>query len=145
MACSFAKAIGAGFVGACALTLLHEVTRRSTRRAPRLDILGMRALARSLRAADVRPPSRLHESALAGDLVANTAFYSLVAAAGPQNALLSGSLLGVGAGLGSVILPQPFGLGRGPTGRTVATQAMTIGMYVAGGMMAAAAYKRMRE
>ena len=36
------KAVAAGVVGAAVLTVLHEMTRRRVRRAPRLDIGGMR-------------------------------------------------------------------------------------------------------
>lgn len=138
------KALAAGFAGACALTILHEILRRSVPRAPRLDILGMRSIAKGMRMAGQQPPDRLHETALAGDLLANTAYYSLVGAAGSEKAMLTGSLLGVGAGLGAVLLPKPMGLGVGPSDRTVGTQAMAVSLYLTGGMLAAAAYRKLR-
>ena len=138
------KALAAGFAGACALTILHEILRRSVPRAPRLDILGMRSIAKGMRMAGQKPPEKLHETALAGDLLANTAYYSLVGAAGSEKAMLTGSLLGVGAGLGAVLLPKPMGLGVGPSDRTVGTQAMAVSLYLTGGMLAAAAYRKLR-
>ena len=66
------KALGSGLVGACALTLIHETARRFVDDAPRMDVVGMRALARGLRAVDVEPPVPLHEAALVGDLAANS-------------------------------------------------------------------------
>jgi hypothetical protein len=47
---SFARALISGFVGARTLTLIHETARRVNPNAPRMDILGMRAISKSLRA-----------------------------------------------------------------------------------------------
>lgn len=138
------RALAAGFAGACALTILHEIVRRRVPRAPRLDVLGMRAIAKGMRMAGGDPPDNLHDTALAGDLIANTAYYSLVAAGGADKALLTGSLLGAGAGLGAILLPKPMGLGAGPSDRTAATQAMAVSLYLTGGMLAGAAYRKMR-
>jgi hypothetical protein len=69
-----------GVAGAVALTSVHEVARRITDTAPRMDVLGMRAIARATGSGsgedgDARPG--LHNAALAGDLVANSAYYAL--------------------------------------------------------------------
>jgi L-ascorbate metabolism protein UlaG (beta-lactamase superfamily) len=135
------KALGSGTVGAVALTALHETARRVLPNAPRADLLGERAIDRSLRALGRRPPSgpRLHRWALAGDLLSSSLFYSLVGSHGGRKAWLRGSLLGLGAGLGVVVLPGPLGLGSRPSARTPATVAMTLAWYVAGGLAAAAA------
>ncbi|MEA2695189.1 MAG: hypothetical protein QOJ16_4576 [Acidobacteriota bacterium] len=135
------KALGGGTAGAVALTALHETARRVLPNAPRADLLGERAIDRSLRALGRRPPSgpQLHRWALAGDLLSNSLFYSLVGSHGGRKAWLRGSLLGLGAGLGAVVLPGPLGLGSRPSTRTPATVAMTLAWYVAGGLAAAAA------
>jgi len=134
------KALGSGLVGAVALTLIHETARRlAPESAPRVDVLGMRAIAKTMRAVDAEPPIPLHEAALVGELVSNTAYYSLVGLGPREDALRNGALLGLAAGLGAVFLPGPLGLGRQPT-ETPATQAMTVAWYVAGGLAAAAAY-----
>jgi hypothetical protein len=106
-----------------------------------MDIVGMRGIAATMRAIGQRPPSKLHETALVSDLVFNTAYYSAVGAAGRDKALSTGTLLGLGAGLGAVGLPQPLGLGVGPSDRTFATQLMTVGLYALGGLVAGAAYR----
>src|SRR5690349_10569171 len=75
-------AVGAGIAGAVALTLVHETARRVIPHAPRVDVIGVRAIARPMRAAGYEPPhyNRLHNIALAGDLAANSAYYSLIGA-----------------------------------------------------------------
>jgi hypothetical protein len=136
------KALAGGLAGACALTLIHEAARRVMPDvAPRMDVLGMRAIAKTARAVDAEPPVPLHEAALVGDLVSNSVYYSLVAAGGREDALRNGALLGLAAGIGAVVLPERLGLGRQPTEHTPATQLMTVAWYLAGGLAAAAAYR----
>lgn len=139
------RALSSGLAGACALTLLHESVRRFVPNAPRADILGMRAIAKGLLAADVEPPADkpLHRVALVGDIVSNAVYYSAIGLGKADNALLSGTVLGVLAGAGAVALPGPMGLGEAPTNRTTATQAMTVGWYLFGGLVAAAMYRRL--
>ena len=135
------KALGSGLVGACALTLVHETARRFIDDAPRMDVLGMRALSKVARAADLDPPVPLHEAALVGDLVSNSFYYSLVGAGAREDALRNGALLGLAAGLGAVYLPEPLGLGRQPTEDSPQTQLMTVAWYLVGGLAAGAAYR----
>lgn len=133
------RALGSGLAGACALTLIHQTARQVTDKAPRADILGMRAIAKSMRKLDHEPPpdDRLFWWTLAGDLAANSVYYSLVGSG--RRPWVRGGLLGLGAGLGAVALPGPLGLGTRPTGRTLATKVMTVAWYLAGGFIAAAA------
>jgi hypothetical protein len=136
------KALGSGLVGAVALTLIHETGRRMRDDAPRLDVLGMRAIAKSLQAADVEQPDmELRDLALAGDLVSNSFYYSLIGLGKREDAWLCGAALGLAAGLGAVTLPGPLGLGPQPTERAPTTQLMTVAWYLAGGLAAAAAYR----
>ena len=134
--------LGGGLLGAVALTVLHETVRRFIPEAPRADILGMRAIKKVMESADAEPPAddELHDWALGGDLLSNTFYYSLIGLAKPENAVLAGTALGLVAGVGAVALPGPMGLGTAPTKRTEATVAMTIGWYLAGGLVTAAAY-----
>lgn len=140
---SLPKAAASGLIGACTLTLIHESARQFMPDAPRMDVLGMRAIAKSLRLLDeeVPPGDRLHKITLAGDIVSNSAYYSLVGAGKPDGALLRGTLLGLAAGIGAVVLPEPLGLGDAPSARTPQTKVMTIGWYLAGGIAAALAYR----
>jgi hypothetical protein len=135
------KALGSGLLGACALTLIHETARRvAPETAPRMDVLGMRAIQKAVRAVDAEPPVPLHEAALVGDIVSNSLYYSLVGAGSRGDALRNGALLGLAAGIGAVFLPGPLGLGRQPTD-TPTTQALTVAWYLAGGLAAGAAYQ----
>jgi hypothetical protein len=117
--------------------------RRRIPDAPRMDLLGMRAISKSMRKLDQEPPSgkRLFRLAILGDLVSNSLYYSLVGLGeGGRNAWLRGSLLGLAAGTGAVILPSSLGLGAAPSRRTPSTQLLTVLLYLSGGLAAAAVY-----
>ena len=104
------KAIAAGAAGAGTTTLLHELTRRLTPDAPRVDLLGMQALARLLRAGGAAPPTgrALYTATLAGDLASNTAYFGVVGAGGRERAVALGAAVGLVAGVGAVVLPPPW-------------------------------------
>lgn len=135
-----ANSILSGVAGAFTVTVLNELVRRTVPHAPRLDVLGMRSLAKASRWMGAEAPEHLFASAMAGDMVANTAYYSLVGAAGRERAMVTGAVLGLIAGIGAVALPAPMGLGVGPTDRTTETKFLSIAMYLAGGIVAGAAY-----
>ncbi len=132
------EALLGGLAGALVLTVLHETARRVLPAAPRMDILGRRALTGGLKAAGIDPPdeSTMQVAALAGDLASNTLYFSLVGLGPAHGASLRGALLGALAGIGAVVLPPYLGLGKTPRGRTPRVQAMTVGWYVAGGVVA---------
>jgi hypothetical protein len=132
------KALAAGVAGAAVLTAVHETTRRVTRDAPRMDVLGERAIAKMMRGAGGTPPrgEGLHRLALGGDIVSNSLYYALVGSG--RDAWLRGAGLGLAAGIGAVLLPPVLGLGRAPRGLTARTKAMTVGYYLIGGLAAAA-------
>ncbi|PRY06058.1 hypothetical protein CLV24_12840 [Pontibacter ummariensis] len=133
------KALAGGLAGACAVTLVHETVRRFTPNAPRMDILGMRSIAKLMREADEQPPSdrdELHTWALVGDVLSNSLYYSLAGTG--KDAWWKGSVLGAAAGAGAVFLPGPLGLGEEPSNKTTETQAMAVAYYLLGGLVAAA-------
>jgi hypothetical protein len=131
-------ALLSGLAGASALTLLHQTIRKITPDAPRMDVLGMRAIAKGFRQAGEEPPAKeeLYREAMVGDMVANTLYYSF-AGTGPW-ALVRGTLLGLTAGVGAVALPGPLGLGTRPSARNPRTAAMAVGIYLIGGVVAGA-------
>ncbi len=135
------KALANGIVGASVLTLLHESVRRLRPDAPRMDVLGMRGLAKLMRAKGVTPPrkDRLHTVTMVGDLISNGLYYSLVGSGRDEGVWRRGALLGLAAGVGGVVLPPLLGLGSSPSARTTETKVMTVGWYLAGGVAAAAA------
>jgi hypothetical protein len=129
-----------GFAGACALTLINEVVARVDKKAPRLDLLGMNAVAKFFKGPNSAPPlvKTLLPMAVVGDLVSNTLYYALADGKSKNNTLLKGALLGLGAGLGAVAFPKPMGLDPTPTNKSPRTQALTVAWYTIGGLVAAA-------
>ena len=124
-----------GLAGAVALTAVHQAARTVSPDAPRMDVVGMRALARGAHldhldaaAAD----KRLYGAALAGDLICNTAYYSLA------TTFTRGAAMGLLAGLGALLLPQRLGLGAPPKSDLLSNQVMTVAWYIVGGLAAAA-------
>jgi hypothetical protein len=144
---SFLRALGSGLVGAVALNLVHETARQFISDAPRVDVLGKRAIAGAYGAMGLEAPpdDELYALALAGDIASNSLYYSFVGMGERRNALLLGALLGLGAGVGAVALPGKLGLGDEPSARTPSTQAMTIAWYTIGGLAAGAAYRLMAD
>jgi hypothetical protein len=131
------QAFVSGLAGATVLTLVHQLARRVTPDAPRMDILGMRGLRKLLAAADAPQPDHdtLYNATMAGDLLSNGLYYSLVGTG--ENVWWRGAGLGLAAGIGGVYLPGPLGLGDGPSNRTPQTKLMTVAWYTLGGLVAA--------
>ncbi len=103
-----------------------------------MDIVAMRGIARLLTRLDVRIPSNrvLHRLALAGDLLANSAYYAAVAYGRAERAPLRGAVLGTLAGLGALVLPRRIGLGEPPFSAEQRNRVMTVGWYLVGGVVA---------
>jgi hypothetical protein len=137
------SAMTAGVAGATALTVVHQVARAITQNAPRMDILGTRAVHDVYRRCGGKAPSDQDAKmqALAGDIVANTAYYSLVGIGDRKRVWSRGLGLGVLAGVGALVLPMRIGLGEPPHAHRRDTQLMTIAWYVVGGLVAAAAFR----
>ena len=139
-------ALAAGAAGALALTAVHQLARRRVPRAPRMDVLGMRAIARGLHRTGWRPPTgrTLYRTALAADLVSNAAYYSAVALAG-RDAVRAGAALGLAAGVGAIVFPPVIGLGDPPHRRSWSNRLMTVAWYTAGGIVAGQTYQALRK
>jgi hypothetical protein len=137
---NWAHAYAAGIAGAVALTTVHQVARRVLEDAPRMDVVGERGIARGLEASGRQPPDAavLHRWALAGDLLANSAYYSLVACGPHAHVWRRGIALGLAAGAGALLLPRRLGIGDPPRSDRFANQVMTVAWYLIGGLSAAA-------
>ncbi|WP_246580504.1 hypothetical protein [Deinococcus aestuarii] len=135
--------VAGGIAGAVTVTLLNEGVRQIMPHAPRMEVIGERALSRSLDAVGVDPPrgEDLYRWTLLGDLASNTLYYALVGVGDPRGAWGRGGALGLAAGLGAALLPRPLGLGHQPGARAPLTPLLTVGWYLAGGLAAAAAYR----
>lgn len=130
------RALAAGAVGVATVTALNEGGRRVWDRAPRIELLGQRAVGRLARAAGFRPRRREQFAlALLGELIADGAYFAL-AGMTARRPLAAGAALGVLAGAGALVLPGPLGLGTRPTRRTAATAWATVAWYLAAGVAA---------
>lgn len=136
-------AIAGGLAGATAVTLLHESIRRVVPEAPRMDRLGMQAIEKGLKKAGKKVPKEnaLFTAALVGDLLSNALFYSAAGIGKEENIWVRSATLGLAAGLGAVLLPEPLGLSKQHSNRTVATQLMTVGLYITGALVTTAVIK----
>ena len=133
------RALAAGAVGALTLTAVHQLAKRVSSNAPRMDVLGERAIARSVEALRRTPPAQpaLHRWALAGDLLANSAYYSLIACGREPRVWARAVPLGLAAGVGALLVPQPMGLGHPPHSEQLSNQAMTVSWYLLGALATA--------
>ena len=136
------KSLVSGLAGALALTAVHETARRVLPNAPRMDTVGRRALVKGAKKLGLDPPAprKQQPMALAGELISNTLYYTMVGLGRRPSPLVRGGVLGTLAGLGAVALPPVLGLGRKARGTSADTQAMTAGWYLIGGLVAAATY-----
>lgn len=136
-----------GLAGATALTVAHQLLSRFDRDAPRLDIVGEEALAKGVAATGAEPPAgnTLTGLTLAGDIGANSGYYTMIGQGEDQNLLWRGLGYGVMAGIGALSLPAPMGLDDEPVTRTTKTKIMTMGLYVLGGLVTAFALKALRK
>lgn len=137
------ESLNSGLAGAVALTAVHEIARRTIEDAPRMDLLGQRAIGNISEMVFGEQPSdeAMHETSLVGDIAANSLYYSLVGAGPREGAIIRGGVLGLIGGVGAVVLPGPMGLGSDPSNHTNATRAMTIAWYTIGGVAAGAIYR----
>ena len=141
-------ALAGGLAGAVTLNLVHELYRQIDPDAPKVHLLGEEALVKMLKAANLPLPSNeneLYKWTLAGDILSNTVYYSLIGAAKKKNLVKSGLILGFAAGLGAVFMPEKLGLNDAPTTRTTVTKLLTVLWYTLGGLTAGSVMKFLRK
>lgn len=138
------NALVSGATAAVALTTMHECTRKSVDDAPRADLLGMRAIAKAAHAMGTEPPEPLRSWTMAGDLVSNALYYSMVGLF-PRTPVLAGTLAGCAAAAGLIALPGPLGLGTDAVNRTRKTEALGAALYITAGFIAGCTYKYLSD
>ena len=137
---NWGKALAAGLAGALALTGIHQLAQKLTAKAPRMDVLGERAIVRSAEAVGAPIPVEpsLYRMALAGDIVANSAYYSMIACGRDPRIWTRAVTMGVAAGVGALALPRHLGLGDPPHSSSGANRIMTVAWYLVGALTTAA-------
>jgi hypothetical protein len=129
-----------GLAGALVLTALNESIKRIDKDAPRLDLLGMNAVAKLIKGGGSKKlikGEKLEPVSLAGDLMANSLYYGMADAGKDEQTYVRGTLLGLGAGLGALTLAKPLGLDETAPYAPLKTKALTVAYYVIGGLVAA--------
>ncbi|MGI4751827.1 MAG: hypothetical protein ACRYFB_14440 [Janthinobacterium lividum] len=141
-------ALAGGLAGAVALNLIHESYRKFDADAPKIHLIGEEALLKMLKAANLPLPKNrdeLYKWTMAGDIISNAAYYSLIAVGKPKGLLNRGLILGLAAGIGGVLTPKKMGLNNTPTDRTTETKVLTILWYTLGGLAAAGVMKAFKK
>ena len=133
-------ALAGGLAGTLTVASLHDALKRVTHDAPRMDLLNIALIRKGLKSMNKEVPGEdeLQRWAVGGELFCDTAYYSLAGVGGKKGVWFRGALLGLVAGVTAVVLPKPLGLPEEPSNKTLGTQLMTIGLYLMGGLVAAA-------
>ena len=133
-------ALAGGLAGTITVASLHEALRRVTPNAPRMDLLDMELIRKSLKSMNRQVPAEddLQRWAVGSELFCDTAYYGLAGMGSKKGVWLRGALLGLVAGVTAVVLPKSFGLDEEFSSKTLGTRLMTIGLYLVGGLVAAA-------
>jgi len=141
-------ALAGGLAGAIALNLIHEAYRKMDPDAPHIHLIGEEALVKLLKTANLPEPANedeLYLWTLAGDVLSNTFYYSLIGAGKNKDLLKRGLVLGAAAGLGAVLMPEKMGLNDAPSTRTTETKVLSVLWYTLGGVVAAQVIRLLRK
>lgn len=153
--------IEGGIAGATTLSMLQEVLHKIDGGAPR-PLLHKSGAIKQLKSGKKHKSKANNELfiKLAGDLVANAAYFGLAGIGKKKNAVLRGGLLGAAAGLGSAFLadehkiekhklsgadePHLLGAFEDET-EPIKDKVLTVLLYTAGGVLAGAAIKQLSK
>ncbi|MCF0071050.1 hypothetical protein LZD49_11250 [Dyadobacter sp. CY261] len=135
-----------GITGAVVLNIIHEVAKRVSHKAPRIDMLGEEAFTKTVEAVGIEAPTgdALTVSTFIADLASNAGYYAMIGKGDNDNILIRGAGYGLMAGLGAIGLAKPLGLDERPITKTGETKVLTVAWYLLGGLAAALAIKSLR-
>lgn len=129
----------AGLGGALVLTALNESLKNVDDKMPRIDLVGEQAFQKTSEffGSKFKSKNSLFKATLAGDLVSNAAYFSLIAG-NNKDLWKRATSAGFLAGLGAITLPKEMGLDDSPVAKTLTTKILTVGYYMAGAFATAA-------
>ena len=141
------KNLIAGFAGAVALNILHETLKHKSKNVPRIDLLGENALQKTLGffGESIGNKDTLYKATLAGDIVSNTIYYSMIGAGEAKYIWPKALFLGLSAGVCAVKLPEPMGLNSRPVTKSDQVKALTVGYYIFGALVTALVLKKLNK
>lgn len=136
-----------GAVGAGVLTAIHQTAQKYRDDAPRMDVVGMDMMSRTIAEAGGAPPSRaqLFNMTLAGEMLANSLYYSGIPAETSRKTWTRAVGMGLTAGFGALTLPRYVVGVDAPHSSSLANNAMTVAWYLAGALAAAACAETLRR
>ena len=141
------KNLLAGLAGAVALNILHESLKKTSSDMPRVDLLGEEALQKTIQyfGGNLDHKKDLYKATLAGDILGNTLYYSLIGAGNPKYLWPKVAMMGLSAGIGAVSLPEPMGLDPEPVAKNNQVKALTVGYYVIGAVVTGLALNLLKK
>jgi hypothetical protein len=141
-----AKNFLAGLGGAIVLNILHESFKKSKVDSPRIDLVGEEALQKVVGyfGNKISDKQTLYNATLAGDLISNAAYYSMIGNS-PDQLWGKAVSMGLVAGIGAVTLPEQIGLDDKPVAKNTQVKALTVGFYLAGALATAAILKALSK
>lgn len=141
------KNLLAGLAGAVALNILHESLKKTNSDMPRVDMLGEEALQKTIQyfGGNLDNKKDLYKATLAGDILGNTLYYSLIGAGNPKYLWPKVAMMGLSAGIGAVSLPEPMGLDPEPVAKNNQVKVLTIGYYVLGAVVTGLALNLLKK
>jgi hypothetical protein len=127
----------AGLGGAVALNIIHESLKHKGEGMPRVDLVGEEALQKSLNyfGTSIDDDANLYKATLAGDIISNALYYSLIGGRGSNHIWARAVFYGLSGGIGAVTLPEPMGLEPEPVNKTNKTKLLTVAYYLAGALV----------
>lgn len=131
------KNLIAGLAGAIALNILHEGLKKKESDMPRVDLLGEEALQKTINyfGGKINHDKTLYEATLAGDIIGNTLYYSLIGTGNARYLWPEVAMLGLSAGIGAITLPKTIGLNPKPVAKNDQVKIFTVGYYLAGAVV----------
>jgi hypothetical protein len=144
MAITVSSALRGGLAGASVLSVLDGIFRRVDKNAPPLKSLGINAVAKVVNGIKGKANQELLHLPVAGQFLTNALYFSLAGVGSKKNVLLRSALLGLTAGLGTLVLPQHLGL-TDFSSRPIKSKLTTIAGFFIGSMVAAAAIKALQK
>lgn len=137
----------AGLAGATALNVLHESLKKKSPDMPRVDLLGEDALQKTLNyfGGSIDSKENLYKATLAGDVVGNTLYYSLIGTGNQKFLWPKAIFMGLSAGIGAITLPEPLGLDPEPVAKNNQVKVLTVAYYLLGAVVTGLVLNAMRK
>ena len=136
-----------GLAGSVALNIIHQSLAKTVKNAPRIDLVGEEALTETATALGITSPKgqQLFNATLAADVTSNALYYSVAGTGNEKYIVHRAAALGLLAGIGAVTAIGELGLDDTPVTKTFTTKIMTVGYYLAGGLVAGMVIKALRN